>query len=143
MKAIRLLACILFVFAIFEAQSETMSEHWVWLENSKDNTFSIKLKKAEQGYTGTYCAVGMAGSRIDCSPKHAIEFSTTLDGKAFSFTTNYSRAEGTAKLTLQGDTLVWQIVSSPRGEHYAPRSATLKPYEAADNTHKTDNVQKP
>ncbi|MFC3680779.1 hypothetical protein [Bacterioplanoides pacificum] len=111
--------------------AEELEGLWVWEKNSDSHTFSIRIENGDNGLTGYYCAVGASGRRIDCSPKkHAHTFPIDLDGSEFEFTTSYSSKTGTAALTMVGDKLYWVIKSQPKGEHYAPKSATLFKYQS-------------
>ena len=122
----------LFLSLIFISQSLFSEEQkvlWVSQGNNSEHTFSITLSKNENGYIGTYCAIGMAGRRTDCSPNSAVPFSTTLSGETFEFQTNYSRVLGAASITLIGEELYWEMIKSPNGEHYAPKEAVLKRHQ--------------
>lgn len=106
-------------------RGEDLSGQWSWANNNDQHTFSIKLSKSGEGYRGTYCAVGMSGGRIDCSPEYASEFKTKVEGEEFKFVTNYSGKNGIARLSIDGTKLLWEIVREPSGEHYAPSKAFL------------------
>ena len=122
-KLFFILTITLFVAGVAEAE---IAGSWEWVGNSKEHTFSVSLEKSERGYIGQYCAVGMSGSRIDCSRKNKNTFVVSKIGEQFSFFTNYSKAKGTAKLTKLGEELIWELLSSPSKEHYAPKKAVLK-----------------
>ncbi|WP_419812801.1 hypothetical protein [Bacterioplanoides sp.] len=126
MKKCLLLSLIFISQSLFSQEQKAL---WVWQGNTSEHTFSITLSKSENGYSGTYCAIGMAGRRTDCSANSAETFSTALSGEIFEFKTNYSRALGTASITLIGEELHWEIIKAPNGEHYAPKEALLKRHQ--------------
>ena len=108
----------------FASDSEN-SELWVWDNNSPKHTFSVRIHKEIGRYIGSYCAVGMSGRRIDCSPKSTKKFTFSKGRPEFTFVTNYSGAKGRAKLTEDNGMWVWKIIEQPNGEHYAPNHAYL------------------
>jgi len=128
MKKYLLLLLLLTSNSIF-AEGSVKGDLWIWEENSKAHTFSIRLLKVDNGYSGTYCAVGASGNRMDCSPqKYAKWFNFTEDNPSFTFITNRDRKKGKAKLTKQNNKWVWELIEPPKGEHYAPKKAVLKKY---------------
>jgi len=101
---------------------------WIWDKNSKKHSFSITIKKSGNSYIGTYCAIGMSGNRIDCSTKYPKSFPFTTDESIFTFTTNYSNTKGIGRIQLVDNNLLWEVLSQPSGEHYAPKIAKLNKY---------------
>lgn len=129
-----LLAGIILFSPFLNVYAESLEGLWLWENNSNKHTFSVNITKSDNTYMGTYCAVGMSGNRTDCSPKHAKSFPVVADGSVFTFTTNYSKTVGKAKIQLLGKSLFWEIVSQPSGEHYAPISAELNKYNSHNNS---------
>jgi hypothetical protein len=116
----------LIILAIsLQSYADDFSGLWVWDENNGKHTFSIRTEKEGERLVGSYCAVGMSGSRIDCSPNSSKKFPINFNGSDFEFTTNYSGKVGVAKITLIKEKLHWVIVKQPNGEHYAPKKAIL------------------
>ena len=109
--------------------AEDLSGHWVWVDNSDNQTFSVKIETSDTGsYTANYCAVGSSGARIDCSINGKNNFKFSL-AKPFAFKTNYSSVAGEAVIGLKGSNLIWQVTKQPQGEHYAPKVARLTRFQ--------------
>lgn len=125
MKKTIILLQIIFILSCTFSFAEDLSGLWLWEENSNNQTFSIKLTKNKQGYSGTYCAIGMSGSKIDCSPKNEISFKVEKLNKPFKYKANYSDTGGVAKLIAMNNGIVWEMIEEPKGEHYAPKTAKL------------------
>jgi hypothetical protein len=127
-----LLIVIVYGLSIF-AQNHKKSifvGNWVWDKNSKQATFSIKIvHKINNEYIGSYCAVAMGGSRIDCDPidvQSSFEFIDRGNNVVeFDFISNYSNAKGRARLKYENNQLYWEITKEPKDLFFCPQKATL------------------
>ncbi len=117
---------IIFIL-IFPAlvMAEDLSGHWVWVDNSEKQTFSLKLKATDSNsYTAHYCAVGSSGARIDCS-RNGDNSVTFFLNQSFIFKAHYTNVAGEAIIISKDNNLIWQVTKRPQGEHYAPNVAKL------------------
>lgn len=101
----------------------------VWsAKDGKDLEFSLDLQQDGATLTGYHCGTTPDASRIDCSQpgeKATIEGTITGDVARVKFISAYSGQIGKARLTRQGDTLLWEITAFPNGQYYLPDTATL------------------
>lgn len=94
----------------------------------KDLDFSLDLQQDGATLTGYHCGTTANASRIDCSlPGEDITIEGTITGDIakVKFTSAYSGQIGKARITRQGDTLLWEITAFPNGQYYLPDVATL------------------
>mgnify|MGYP000644190986 FL=1 len=128
MSLFKKITASIFVLASSLAQSDDLAGRWTWDENSESSSFTVHIDRIESKYVGWYCAVGIYGARVDCSPnkKKSFEFPFTgINIHEFKFVTNYSGSVGEVQLTLLNNKLYWNIVGEPYGEHYAQAQAVL------------------
>ena len=130
MKNIWILALVLLCCACSQ-QKKSIAGQWVWEKNSKQATFDVTIYKGEDNsYIGNYCAVALSGNKIDCKgygdpPSFKIE---NIQGNEFvaDFMTYFRGATGKVKIRIKGNTMYWEVIEKPKGEHYCPDVAVLK-----------------
>jgi len=108
----------------------TFSGNWKWERNSDKGEFTISFSQKGDTVIGNYCAIAQAGERIDCFDKGEYSFRFLISGSnstriEFKFKTAYSNTYGKAKITLENNKLLWEIIEKPKGEFYAPLKAVL------------------
>lgn len=102
----------------------------VWnMEDTGGLAFGLELYQDGETLSGHLCGMTTNASRIDCSLAGEDEISITgsIRGNVAKvrFTSAYSGQVGMAKLTLQEDSLLWEITAYPNGEYYLPDQAVL------------------
>ena len=121
---------ILFIYNCTDSKNtNTFDGNWSWEKNSQDQTFTINIKKIDDTYYGSYCAIAQAGNRIDCGvegddPSFRISNVKNND-VVISFKSNYSLAIGKVRLKLVEDKLSWEIIEKPEGDFFCPYNAIL------------------
>ena len=86
-------------------------------------TFSLDLAQRGDTLNGSYCAVTVNATRVDCiSP---VTGTVTGNRARVSWISAYGGGSGTALLTRQGNRLTWTAQKRPDSEHFAPPQATL------------------
>lgn len=106
--------------------STNFGGEWHW--EHADSDFTLTLEQHGTNLTGRHEAVAMQGGRVDSvEPEDPPSIQGTVSGNSATvhFSSGYSDATGTARLTLQGDKLQWKILSSEGGEHWLPDTALL------------------
>lgn len=101
---------------------------WQWEQGQE----SLDLTLVQHGneITGYHSAVGERGMKVDevleASGKPSITGAIKGNVATVQFRSGYpdSTGGGTARLTLRGAYLYWQIIKS-EGEHYLPKTARL------------------
>ncbi len=130
MKFVGIVAIGMFLLATSGKYGEAADFHGDWSAGEDTElSFGLDLRQDGASIIGYHCGTTKDASRIDCSivgDETTIEGSATENRAEVRFTSAYSGAVGTARLTLQaGDTLLWEITEFPDGEFYLPAKAIL------------------
>ena len=112
------------------SQNISILGKWVWEKDSMEHTFNVTIKKENDYYTGSYCAIAQSGEKIDCGlegePSFKIENLNTNEFIVV-FKTYFSETIGKVKLRFENNKLYWEIIEEPEGEYYCPNIAVLVP----------------
>jgi len=105
----------------------TFAGKWDWSQGGEELT--LTLEQDGSHLRGWHAAIGQGGAKADeVSRDQPPSISGDVQGVTANvkFTSGYpdSKGGGRARLTLQDEFLIWQILESD-GEHYLPRSAKL------------------
>jgi hypothetical protein len=101
---------------------------WQWEQGQE--SLDLTLEQHGNEITGYHSAVGQQGQKVDevleATGKPSITGEIKSNVATVHFRSGYpdSTGGGTARLTLRGAYLYWQIIKSD-GEHYLPKSARL------------------
>lgn len=130
-KSCQILLCILLCMGLYvpATAQEIADFQGSWSDESgRELFFSLELFQDGTILTGYHCGTTQNASRVDCSMEgEDLTIAGTVTGQTANvkFTSAYSGQIGMAKLTREGDTLVWEITAFPNGEYYLPDNATL------------------
>lgn len=100
---------------------------WVDREE-KELSFSLDLRQDGTILTGYHCGMTKDAKRIDCSLEgddFTIVGTITDNIAKVKFTSAYSGQIGMAKMTHNGESLLWEITAFPNGLYYLPDRAIL------------------
>ncbi|WP_152036647.1 hypothetical protein [Burkholderia pyrrocinia] len=95
------------------------------------STFRIELAEDESGnIRGKYCFITQSGNRIDCAPDGELNISGRAGGDgntvAVKFHSFFGAVGGLAKITTDGDWLIWDVIKTPEGgDYYGPLRAKM------------------
>ncbi len=122
-----LTALLLFSGAARAEEMADFSGTWMW--SAGQESLVITLKQQGDKVAGTHTAVGQGGAKADdgldvAGPTIAGTVSGNVATVTFHSAYPDSDGHGAVTMTLDGDTVDWQITSS-EGEHYLPKQATL------------------
>jgi len=111
------------------ANPELSNFQGTWVDKEeKDLSFSLDLRQDGDTLTGYHCGMTKDGKRIDCSLEGE-DFTIVGTAKGniarVKFTSAYSGQIGMAKITHNGENLLWEITAFPNGIYYLPDSVTL------------------
>src|SRR5579863_1349141 len=110
------------------AKTVNLTGEWQWEQGQE--SLDLKLKQDGAVITGYHSAVGQRGMKVDevtedsGPPSINGELNGSVATVKFHSGFPDSTGGGTARLTLRGSFLYWQIVKSD-GEHYLPKNARL------------------
>jgi len=101
---------------------------WSWDKNNDQNSFTVNIEKMGAAYQGKYCAVASGGMKIDCGMESDLPFPLIKISESsyeLEFNDYFSGNEGKASISVVNGSLVWRLLSAPKGENYIPEEAKL------------------
>jgi hypothetical protein len=111
------------------ADPEVANFQGSWVDKEeKDLSFSLDLRQEGTTLTGYHCGVTKNAKWIDCSSEgEDFTIDGTINGNIakVKFTSAYSGKIGMAKITHNGESLLWEITAFPNGPCYLPDRAIL------------------
>ena len=109
--------------------AETANFQGSWTQKDEGSlSFDLDLRQEGNNLTGHHCGTTKNANRVDCSledEKATIVGTITGNTAKVKFTSAYSGQMGMAKITLDGDNLLWEVTAFPNGEYYLPDKAVM------------------
>lgn len=124
-----------------EADQKNIIGTWNWRSDDKSQEFTIKIKKvSNDSIFGQYCAVSNNGNKLDCDFDDINNIKGLIIGNKIQITFNsfFGAKNGSAEITIFDKYIEWKVTKSPKGEYYAPQSATL--YRKEDKESQLNNA---
>lgn len=117
-----------------QADAKNIIGTWNWRSGDKSQEFTIKIKKIDNDSVfGQYCAVYNNGNKLDCDFDDINNIKGLIIGDKIqlNFNSFFGAKNGKAEIKISEKYIEWKVTKSPKGEYYAPESATL--YRKDDN----------